>query len=499
MGSIMRARLVCIAIVVAVWAAAVADAEVEVLSAVVEAAPAAKAPAGAAKPMASGKKKKAHPMATHQKKLRKLVRKLDKTRAKLAVKLHAHVKHHGLKPTGQLKKIMAIARLNAAKEMRNKKKEALQASLKALAAHEKLRREAARKAAVRAKAALKARHLSSAANETRLNRQRFIKNYVRKAKADVMSMKIVNPLAGSVKKAARELNARRSAHEKDQKQATKDAYAAAHAAGGGAKNAHAPHDAHNLSIQKTKKGKKKAKAAQGANNLRKADLTLSQQIALTHVSKMEVIDAESTYNKQKRLYSALQTKLRRHRKKLADKAVKKAKLEAPKVWADDVRKMKANAKRGGNTPQQPARPHPVQSKPVVQKPVAKKKRTETEKMWLASQKKPVAAPKVAKPVAAPKVAKPVKMAAKKPASNQALKDKHKLQKKTVNAAMKKAMKPSKEKAGSKYKARKTTNKAKKSVVKTVGIIARAMRDVDKAKNAVSKAGASAQLAKKGKP
>jgi len=65
--------------------------------------------------------------------------------------------------------------------------------------------------------------------------------------------------------------------------------------------------------------------------------------------------------------------------------------------------------------------------------------------------------------------------------------------------MKKAMKPSKEKAGSKYKARKTTNKAKKSVVKTVGIIARAMRDVDKAKNAVSKAGASAQLAKKGKP
>merc|ERR1711934_165906 len=212
----------------------------------------------------------------------------------------------------------------------------------------------------------------------------------------------------------------------------------------------------------------------------------------------EVLDAESTYNKQKRLYSALQTKLKRHRKKLADKAVKKAKLEAPKVWADDVRKMKANAKRGGNTPQQPARPHPVQSKPVVQKPVAKKKRTETEKMWLASQKKPVA-PKVAKPVVAPKVAKPVKMAVKKPASNQALKDKHKLQKKTVNAAMKKAMKPSKEKAGSKYKARKTTNKAKKSVVKTVGIIARAMRDVDKAKNAVSKAGASAQLAKKGKP
>merc|ERR1711934_358490 len=203
----------------------------------------------------------------------------------------------------------------------------------------------------------------------------------------------------------------------------------------------------------------------------------------------EVLDAESTYNKQKRLYSALQTKLKRHRKKLADKAVKKAKLEAPKVWADDVRKVKANAKRGGNTPQQPARPHPVQSKPVVQKPVAKKKRTETEKMWLASQKKPVA----------PKIAKPVKMAAKKPASNQALKDKHKLQKKTVNAAMKKAMKPSKEKAGSKYKARKTTNKAKKSVVKTVGIIARAMRDVDKAKNAVSKAGASAQLAKKGKP
>merc|ERR1711990_917329 len=177
------------------------------------------------------------------------------------------------------------------------------------------------------------------------------------------------------------------------------------------------------------------------------------------------------------------------------------KLEAPKVWADDVRKMKANAKRGGNTPQQPARPHPVQSKPVVQRPVAKKKRTETEKMWLASQKKPVA-PKVAKPVAAPKVAKPVapKVAkpVKMPASNQALKDKHKLQKKTVNAAMKKAMKPSKEKAGSKYKARKTTNKAKKSVVKTVGIIARAMRDVDKAKNAVSKAGASAQLAKKGK-
>jgi len=378
------------------------------------------------------------------------------------------------------------------KENQAKKKADLLDALKAMRKHQKMRAEAAKKSKARALKNMKARKKRDQENETKLNRQRFIDNYVRKAKADVMSMKIVNPLAGAVKKANLEVKASRSQHEKDVKATSKAAYAAAHVAAG------------NTGGQKAHRGKK---TGGNENGQRVADLKLTQQTTLAHMSKMEAIDAESVLNKQRRLFTSLQSKLKRHREKLAKKAIQKAKLKAPMVWNDTVKKIKAEVKAG-------KRPHPTAPK--------KKKPTKAPKgkLTAAAKPSPKPAPKPAKKVAAKKAAKkkvakkapsapkpaPKKMTvSKQPTSPKkkkvvmkkatTLEAKLQQQKQLVKTAAKKQLKPSSTSTKSKYKARKTTNKAKASISKTSGVIAKAMRSVARAKEGVKKAGVHLKLPK----
>merc|ERR1711871_325232 len=111
-------------------------------------------------------------------------------------------------------------------------------------------------------------------------------NYVKKAKADVEKMKIVNPVEGAIKEAKKHVQLAKIEHDKDVVKAHKAADAAAVAA---------------TKYDGTADGTG-PKAAAAASALKKADLHFHQMIALAHLSKMEVLDAESDLRKHQRTF-----------------------------------------------------------------------------------------------------------------------------------------------------------------------------------------------------
>jgi len=91
-----------------------------------------------------------------------------------------------------------------------------------------------------------------------------------------------------------------------------------------------------------------AKTAQGNQKenfgpLRQADLHLHQRLALAHLSKTEVFDAQAQLHKQKRIYDALQGKLKAKRRAEAKIAAQKAMAKGAQVWHTKVAKMKEEA------------------------------------------------------------------------------------------------------------------------------------------------------------
>merc|ERR1711924_400494 len=120
------------------------------------------------------------------------------------------------------------------------------------------------------------------------------------AKATIMKMKIVNPVAGAVARAERTVKSAKRAHQYDVKQAST-----------AARNAALVADGHAVGS---------AAGSATMSPQRQADLKLQQEIVMSHMSKTEVMDAQNQLNKQRRLYTSLQAKLKGKRKALAKKA-----------------------------------------------------------------------------------------------------------------------------------------------------------------------------------
>merc|ERR1712178_457546 len=78
--------------------------------------------------------------------------------------------------------------------------------------------------------------------------------------------------------------------------------------------------------------------------LRQADLRLHQRLALAHLSKTEVFEAQAQLHKQKRVYDALQGKLKAKRRSEAKIAEHKARAKGAEVWHTKVAQMKKEAK-----------------------------------------------------------------------------------------------------------------------------------------------------------
>jgi len=223
-----------------------------------------------------------------------------------------------------VKKAKALAKLNAAKESQTKKKMALVESLKALEKSEEARATEAKVEEVNADKTLKKRKDQDLKDETRLNEARFVANYVKKAKADVMNMKIVNPVAETIKKAKLEVEQAQIEHMKDIATSHDAARKSAQAA-----------SAFDLSADMSPNATEKASMA-----LRLADVRFQQEVSMAHLSKVEIYDASSALTKNEQLYNALQGRMEAKRKKLAKLAEAKAKEEAPKKWDEKLKEMK---------------------------------------------------------------------------------------------------------------------------------------------------------------
>merc|ERR1712146_186801 len=109
-------------------------------------------------------------------------------------------------------------------------------------------------------------------DETRLNEARFVMNYVKKAKADVMKMKIVNPVAGAIEHAKRHIEMAEIEHQKDVAHAQKAAHAAAVAAS-------------KFDIVEANQNITNPTATAAGSALRMADIKFHQALALAHLSK----------------------------------------------------------------------------------------------------------------------------------------------------------------------------------------------------------------------
>lgn len=214
---------------------------------------------------------------------------------------------------------LALAKLKAAQENRTKAKAALKTTLLNSAKESKHKATTAKSAKLRAVKALRRRVTQDLKSKTNLNKLNFIRNFIKGAKAKVMGLRIVNPAATLVKEAQARLNRAKIQHQEDLKSAHKAAWDAALAA-------------------------KLPSGSAQALKVRTADLHLKQYMVLSHLSKEGVNNARHKLTKQKRLFEALRAKLLAHRNKLAKKAALKAKSEAPKVWAEKVKNMKAVAK-----------------------------------------------------------------------------------------------------------------------------------------------------------
>merc|ERR1712196_473383 len=85
-------------------------------------------------------------------------------------------------------------------------------------------------------------------------------------------------------------------------------------------------------------GTPKEAAAEAA--VRKADRHFHQMMALAHLSKMEVFDAEADLRKHQQTFDALQSRMRDKQQKMVLAAETKAKEEAPKLWKEKIKEMK---------------------------------------------------------------------------------------------------------------------------------------------------------------
>jgi len=250
--------------------------------------------------------------------------KLNKAKAALAKEQHEKF---------VTKKAAAIARVNAAKETQTKKKLSLIESLKALESSEEARAEEAKAEDERALVKLKSQKQADLEDETRLNEARYVMNYVKKQKADIMKMKLVNPVAGAIEKAKRDIEMADIEHEKDKAEASK----AAHAAAVAAMKFHAV---------KFREGVNTTNSSGSASGsaLRLADLRFHQEVAVAHLSQMELLDAQGNLRKQERTFNNIEARLQDKQKKMMIAAEAKAKEEGPKMWAEKLSEMKEKVK-----------------------------------------------------------------------------------------------------------------------------------------------------------
>jgi len=203
--------------------------------------------------------------------------------------------------------------------------------LKALEQSEEARAQEAKEEDKRALQNLKSQKKADLQDETRLNEARFVMNFVKKAKADVMKMKIINPVAGAIEHAKREIEMAEIEHQKDVAHAGTAAHAAAVAA-----------TKFDAAAKIAVNGTMKPTAAGSA--LRMADIQFHQALALAHLSKMEVLDAQGDLRKHQRTFDDLQARMQDKQKKLVIAAEAKAKEEAPKIWTDKLKEMKEKVK-----------------------------------------------------------------------------------------------------------------------------------------------------------
>merc|ERR1711924_149096 len=194
-----------------------------------------------------------------------------------------------------------------------------------LSSAEKLHAAAAKKAKEAAAKRLAAQKKRDLDRETQLNKARFITSYIRDEAQKARKMKIVNPIAGSLVKAKKEMKALKARHAADVRAVQ---LATAFSAEEAEKNG----------------GQKTADGTAADAKLRAADLNVTQSMALSHLSKHEFLDAEAYFHKQKRIYASLQAKLKAKRAGIVKKVIKKAKVKAPKVWDARVKQIKLQLK-----------------------------------------------------------------------------------------------------------------------------------------------------------
>jgi len=308
---------------------------------------------------------------------------VNKTRADTSVELAAKQKLQKAKAKFakeykekiMAKRAVAVAKLNAAKEAQTKKKLALVEALKGLEKSEEARQGEAEKAEKEAEKSLAGRKKTDLEDETRFNKARYITNFVKKAKADVMKMKIVNPVQGAIDKAKKSVKDAQAEHEKDVRTAQK--------AAGTAAQASAKYDVA-VDVSTNNKATKKAAAA-----LRTADLKFHQETAVAHLSKQEVNDAVEDLEKHEMTFNALQSRLVAKRATLTREAQKKAMEEAPQRWKQKLSEMKQQlaSKNGGNATQPAAQPQAAAETPAngVTETPAKPEPTEQQDVAEAQQ------------------------------------------------------------------------------------------------------------------
>lgn len=195
--------------------------------------------------------------------------------------------------------------VHAAKENAHKKKLKLSQALETLQRSKEIHDQDAKAAEDIARAALNKVKKVNAADEARLMEAKFLLEYVKKAKAQANNIKIINPVAGAIKKSHEEYEAALERNQRDVSMAQR---------------------AMGLS-QKLAKDSRVSPAA-----LRKADLEFQKMTALAHLSHMEVLDARGREEHHHRVYMALQIRLENKKKDLVRAAVKKAEKEGLVVW-----------------------------------------------------------------------------------------------------------------------------------------------------------------------
>jgi hypothetical protein len=181
-------------------------------------------------------------------------------------------------------------------------------AVESLEASEEAMNEEASKAAKDAQHTLKKTREMDAADETRLNEAKFIMDYVKKAQADAERMKIVNPVAGAIEAAKRQV-------EMAQVQNRVDVSKAQHAAAAS-------------SALIAKHG--------SPGQIRHTNKVYHQMQALSHLSRMDVYDARDKLSAHKRTFNALQARLEAKKAKMIKQAVKKAEKEGLKVWREKL-------------------------------------------------------------------------------------------------------------------------------------------------------------------